>query len=355
MVRVGDRKLELALFHRQLDGLAAAIRRDGRDAVHRRGEGLLVDVHLLVVVLGGHPVVIGERALDQLAQQHYAAQRDADLGVRELDLDIAVGAFEQLLHFRYGLFRHDDAGHALGPGGRVGLGARHAVAIGGDRTQRRGAADLQHVHVDAVEVVARLFVGDGELRAFDQFAQRRRRNRETMGEGAGLEVGRQARQVEARAAGGHQQLLGAFVLEPDLGAIRELADDFVERVRGHRGGAGLADHGRHAFGHLDVEVGGAQVELAVRGLQQHVGEDGVGIAALHHAVDMPQRLEQMVALESDFHKLKTPTQTAIARPKPGQNQAETGLRHYNSRGKRQGTGRGVVSRSTEIPSGRPRR
>ena len=171
-------------------------------------------------------------------------------------------------------------------------------------------AGFDGVEVDAVEIVARLLVGDRELGALDQLAEGRRGEREFVAEGAGLEVGktvgREAREVEPRAARGEQHLLAALGLEPDFGAVGELADDLVERVGGNRGGARRSDHRGDALGHLDVEVGGAQVERAVGRLEQHVGEDRVGVAPLDDAMHMAQRFEQMVALERDFHSTRLP-------------------------------------------------
>ena len=310
MVGIGHRQLQRAVMHGELHRLAAAIRRNGRDAVDGRGEAGAIDAQFLVIVLGRHPLIVGERALDQLGQQHHAIEGEADLGVRNLDADIALDAFEKLLHFGNGLLGNDDTGHALGPGRRVDIGTGQAMAIGSDGAQRARLAHIERVHINAVEVIARLFVRDGELGALDQLAQRCRRQRETVREAArfqvGEAVGREAREVETRAAGTDLHLLGAIGFEPYFAAVGELAHDFVERMRGHSGRACRLHHRRHRLGHFDVEIGGAQVDLAVRGLEQHVGEDRVGVAPLNDAMHMPQRLQQRVALQCDLHPTHFP-------------------------------------------------
>src|SRR5690606_31289595 len=126
-----------------------------------------------------------------------------------------------------------------------------------------------------------------------------------MGKGAGLEIGealgRQAGQIETRAAGGENHVLPAIGLEPDFGAVGELAHDFIKRMGRYRSGAGGRDHGRHALGDLDVEVRGAQLDMVFTGLEEDVGQDRIGVAALHHPMQMAQRLEQVIAFERDFH------------------------------------------------------
>jgi hypothetical protein len=174
------------------------------------------------------------------------------------------------------------------------------------------AAGLERMEVDAVEVVARLFVADRELRALDQFAQRRSGQREGMAESARLEVGeavgRKAGEVEAGAARAQLHLLAAFGLEPYLGAIAELAHDLVERMRGDGGRPRRAHHGGDTLGHLDIEVGCPQVDAAVTSLEQHVGKDGIGIASLDDPVHVPKRLEQIVALQRNLHNPPIPDQ-----------------------------------------------
>jgi hypothetical protein len=69
----------------------------------------------------------------------------------------------------------------------------------------------------------------------------------------------------------------------------------------NRRGAWSCNHCRHRLGHLDVEIGGAHVDAVFAGLEQHVGEDRVSVAALDDAVHMAEGFEQVVALEGDFH------------------------------------------------------
>ena len=89
-------------------------------------------------------------------------------------VDRHVRHVDQLLQFADGLARNDDARHALRTGRSIHLGARQAVPVGRDGAQLQLAAALDGVEVDAVEVVARLFGRDRELRLVDQLLQRRR-------------------------------------------------------------------------------------------------------------------------------------------------------------------------------------
>jgi len=54
----------------------------------------------------------------------------------------------------------------------------------------------------------------------------------------------------------------------------------------------LATVGGHAFDDLEVEVRGGELQLPVTRLQQHVGQDGNGVPALHDALNMGERLEE---------------------------------------------------------------
>ena len=131
---------------------------------------------MLVVADRDDAAVIRESAVDQLRGQHHRTDGEADLGLRQFDLHFAVVVFDQALHFADGLARHDHARHAVGAGRRVEIDLREAVAVGCDRAQLELLAAADGVQVDAVEVVARLFGRDRELRLVDQpLAGRRRR------------------------------------------------------------------------------------------------------------------------------------------------------------------------------------
>ena len=100
-------------------------------------------------------------------------------------------------------------------------------------------------------------------------------------------------QREARAAREDRHALAVTCLfELELGAVRQLADDVVEHMGGNRRGAGPGDLRRDAFDDLEVEVGGGQPQPPIACLQQHVGQDGNGIPALHDALHMSERLQE---------------------------------------------------------------
>ena len=133
------------------------------------------------------------------------------------------------------------------------------------------------------------------MRVVDQPAQLDRRQFELMREISGRQIrevgGRQALQVEARAPRAHQQLPRfGDDLQAHLRALGELAHDVVEDMGGDRGGAGDRHVGGGDFGRLQVEVGRLQFELAVLGLDQHIGEDRDRVAPLDDAVNVAERL-----------------------------------------------------------------
>ena len=56
----------------------------------------------------------------------------------------------------------------------------------------------------------------------------------------------------------------------DLSTIRQLANDIVQGVRGHRGGPTLADLGRGTFNNLDIHIRRVQGQLIFAGIQADV-------------------------------------------------------------------------------------
>ena len=191
------------------------------------------------------------------------------------------------------------------PAGRRHLGLGEAVAVGRDGAEPRLRALADHVEVDAVQVVARLLGGDGELRAVDQPLQHLGGEREGDRQLAGIQIGKigigQHLQREARAAGLQRHGLSRARIERDLGAVGQLAHDVVEHVGGDGAGARLLDRGRHAVDDLHVEVGRLQRELVAIGAQQHVGQDRDGVAPLDDAMDVVERLQEVRPFDSDAH------------------------------------------------------
>ncbi len=112
----------------------------------------------------------------------------------------------------------------------------------------------------------------------------------------------QGLQREARAAGADRQHRTVAVgFQHDLRAVGQFADDVVEHMRRHGGGAAGRGLRRQRFGHLEVEVGRLQRQPGVFGADQHVAENRDGVAALDHAMDVAQRFQQLRAFDGDLH------------------------------------------------------
>ncbi|KAF0120219.1 MAG: hypothetical protein FD148_3590 [Methylocystaceae bacterium] len=220
------------------------------------------------------------------------------------------------------------------------------MAVGGDGSEHGPAFDVERVEIDAVEVIARLFGRDGELRLFDETLQIRRGQRELVAEVAGGDVGkvtlRQTRQIEPRTPRTQRQLSGvARRLQRDLRALRQFAHDVIERMRRQRGRAGLGDLRRGLLGNLQIEIGGLERQRAVLGGQQHVRQDRNGRASLHHAVNMAERPQQRRSLNRDLHRRKI--RILLRRGRPPR------------RGRRLWRGRTRSARAGDAPPGvRPR-
>ena len=71
----------------------------------------------------------------------------------------------------------------------------------------------------------------------------------------------------------------------------KLADDIVKDVGGDGGGAGPADFRRDGLGHLEIEVGRFEGELAGVATDENVGQNRNRIPPLHHAMNVAQRLK----------------------------------------------------------------
>ena len=234
------------------------------------------------------------------------ADGEADLALRQFDADFALIVVDQPQHFADGLARHDHAGHAVRALGQGQVDLRQAMAIGRDRAQGGCLGGAGRVQIDAVEVVAGLLGRDRKLGAVDQPLQIGGGQRERMRHVAGGEIRKivfgQGLQREAGAAGTdrqHRAITVAF--QHDLRAVRQLAHDVVEHVRRHGGGAPGRGFRRQRLRHLEVEVGGFQRQPGALGADQHVAQDRNGVAALDHAMDVAQRLQELRALDGDLH------------------------------------------------------
>ena len=181
------------------------------------------------------------------------------------------------------------------------------MAVGRHGAQGVRLGFLRRVDVDAVQIEPRLLGGDGEARFVDQPLQIVGGEAELVGQGARRHLReilfRQARQLEAHRAGADRQP-AAFAGEQfglHLRAVRQLAHDVVEHVRG-RGGRAVAQHvGRDGFDDLDVQIGGGELQRALGRLDHHVREDRDGVAPFDDALNMAQRLQKSAAFDVDFH------------------------------------------------------
>jgi hypothetical protein len=59
-------------------------------------------------------------------------------------------------------------------------------------------------------------------------------------------------------------------------------------MRRHRGGAAGRNLRVHGVDHFQVKISSLQAELGLVSADQHISENGNGIAALHHAVNAPE-------------------------------------------------------------------
>ena len=160
----------------------------------------------LVVAGRDHALIIGEGAVDQLGGEFHAAEGELDLGVRQRDLDRAVGVVQQPAQFGHRLARHDHARHV---GRRRRAGRARSAPAGGRRSPPRAGArvlpSLRGVQIDAVQVEPRLLGRDREARLVDQPLQIVRGEAEAVGQRARrhlreifLAAGRRARSGRCR-------------------------------------------------------------------------------------------------------------------------------------------------------------
>jgi hypothetical protein len=112
----------------------------------------------------------------------------------------------------------------------------------------------------------------------------------------------QGLQRETRTAGADRQHRAvAVAFQHDLRAFRQLAHDVVEHMRRHRGRAAGCGFRRQRFRHLQIKIGRLQRQSGIFGTDQHVAQDRNGVASLHHAMDVPQRLQELRAFDGDLH------------------------------------------------------
>ena len=224
----------------------------------------------LSLAFGITRAIVGEGAVDQLRGQRDGADLEARLGRRHAD----VARCSSLSSIRRCSSCTVLRGRMMPgmPSAPLGAGSSAWASRWPSVATARSVGSLPRcggVQIDAVEVVARLFRGDGKARLVDQALQVLGGDLELVAELAGGEIGkilrRQRLQREAGLAGAQRQaLLLGVALDLHLGAVGQLAHDVVQHVRRHRHGAGLRDVGRRLVRHLALEVGRLELQRPVR-------------------------------------------------------------------------------------------
>ena len=173
---------------------------------------------------------------------------------------------------------------------------------------RHGAqvALLGLVDIDAVQIVASLFGGDGEPRRIDHVAHI------GGGDGEGVRhvadtdrreiLDRQCRKTEVRPSGtDHGVAVGDRNL--DLCAIGQFANDIVQKMRRHRRRSGGGDRAFNLRCDIHVHVSGCHQQRAVGGLQHDIGQDRNGVAAFDHGLDLAEWPKKADPIDGEFHGL----------------------------------------------------
>ena len=237
---------------------------------------------VVAVVFGNDAVVVGEFAFHQLGDELHLAKAKARLVVGELQLQRLVAVAQQALQFEHGLARQDDflLGHF---NIQLGAGKGQAVAVSRHQAQRFAFGHEQ----DAIEVIANVVHGHGKRNLRQQTLERFLRHAE-----GGAEVGCFLHQRKVFGRQRLQRELALAALEHNLalrgferhGLVRGHAAQNVDELARAHGGlkAGAIAAERLAGADLDFEIAGEQLQRFALLAQQHIGENGQGLAPLHH-------------------------------------------------------------------------
>ena len=162
------------------------------------------------------------------------------------------------------------------------------------------------MHIDAVQIVAGLFSGDGELRFIKQTSQHRSVGGEV---GVILRCGhhrkilaRQGCQREVRPAGLDGQATGRSIrIQRHQRPIGEFADNLMQGGGGNCGGTSALYLSGRFVDHLNIKVGGAEHHITALGLDEDICEDWNGVAALNHRLRLGHSLQKRCAFNADLH------------------------------------------------------
>ena len=173
---------------------------------------------------------------------------------------------------------------------------------------------IDEVKEDAHQIITGFLARDREPGLLDDLAERGRRSSKRVGNSPSAMTGKSSRGSVERLK--RERLATTSLLslgggQFDLTAFGQLADDVEEGVRRDGRRAGLADIRRHRLIDLEIEVRRHQTErTVVARFQQHVGQDGDGVPALHDRLDVAEALQKCRPLNRHFHVAKAPSSAA---------------------------------------------
>ncbi len=248
---------------------------------------------ILLVPGRDHAVVVGELAVDDLADELDVGEAEADLRGEDVDGHEVVDLGEQLAELEHRLAREDHLLPLVVAFDREAR-PRQPVAVGGHGLQRALVGDEQH----AVEVVADVLLRHRELGAAQEAAQLALRQRQrlqlVLPEADARIVGRRQRlQVEARAAGAHRHLRARRV-DVEHGVVGQRAQQVLHLARGDGDRLALGAGPLRKRGDLHLEVGRRHVEPAVLLLEQHIRQNRQRMASFDDAGHRLQRFQQRI-------------------------------------------------------------
>jgi hypothetical protein len=206
------------------------------------------------------------------------------------------------------------------------FGSRRSTARGDDRRSRRAqllaARRSDRVQINAVEIIARLFRRDRELRAVDQRFSRRRRARS---ECVISPAARSGKSLSGRVCSVKRE-------RPARMAARRGRRRLRARSASHRAACARCrrTYARARWSSRRWRPSPAAVSVTSRsrsvafrlrrdllGAQKHVAEDRNRVPAFDHAVDVAQRFRELRALDGNLHDTSARSQVRKLDWRPG--------------------------------------
>jgi hypothetical protein len=198
------------------------------------------------------------------------------------------------------------AGMAASAVGQIGFGQSQAVAVGRHGAQRLAAIALGGMQMDAIEIIARLFGGDGEAGFVDQTRELARRSREAdrkvLARHDREVARRQHRQIKARPARRQRQArIISAPLQRHLAAFWQFARNLIKRMSGRRDVPFLGDVRFRLLHDLHIQIGRRQAGEPVLRPDQHIGEDRNRVAPFHDGLHVSEGFQERGALNRQLH------------------------------------------------------